>query len=79
LRLQTNIRGVMRTEVMLNKATKLFDQLAALTIAGYCLSFITAKFIFNPGGFPIAYFVFSPSTRVNAYCFGYTVNFHALP
>ena len=69
----------MRTEVMLNKATKLFDQLAALTIAGYCLSFITAKFIFNPGGFPIAYFVFFPSTRVNAYCFGYTVNFHALP
>ena len=42
---------------MLNKATKLFDQLAVLTIAGYCLSFIVAKFIFNPGGFPIAYFV----------------------
>ena len=79
MRLQTNIRGVMRAKVMLNKATKLFDQLAVLTIAGYCLSFIVAKFIFNPGGFPIAYFVFSPSTRVNAYCFGYTVNFHALP
>ena len=42
---------------MLNKATKLFDQLAVLTIAGYCLSFIAAKFIFNPGGFPVAYFV----------------------
>jgi len=60
---------------MLNKATKLFDQLAVLTIAGYCLSFIAAKFIFNPGGFPIAYFVFFPSTRVNAYCFGYTLIF----
>jgi len=42
---------------MLNKAIKLFDQLAVLTIVGYCLSIIAAKFIFNPGGFPIAYFV----------------------
>ncbi len=42
---------------MLIKATKIFDHLAMFTIAGYCLSFIAAKFIFNPGGFPIAYFV----------------------
>lgn len=39
---------------MLTKATKVFDRLAVLTIAGYCLSFIAAKFIFNPGGFPLA-------------------------
>jgi len=39
---------------MLTKATKVFDRLAVLTIAGYCLSFIAAKFIYNPGGFPIA-------------------------
>ena len=42
---------------MLIKATKIFDHLAMFTIASYCLSFIAAKFIFNPGGFPIAYFV----------------------
>jgi len=47
----------MRAEVMLNKVIKLFDQLGVLTIAGYCLRIIAAKFIFNPHDFTVAYFV----------------------
>ena len=64
---------------MLIKATKIFDHLAMFTIAGYCLSFIAAKFIFNPGGLPnrvLCYFF--PFSGFNTYYFGYIASFYAL-
>ena len=63
---------------MLNKATKVFDRLAVLTIAVYCLSLLLLSLFLTLGASHSRKLLFFPVTGVNTYYFGYSASSYTL-